>query len=332
MQLSAFRATAIAAASLWFLSDGFIEIPSARAEPPTYTTGINAAYVAGVPRPYTTDELEALASQLRPVQFEMTSCGPNARSVRAHISQTFDADSFGDAARRDAFDEILREATVYAWSACPLATHVSGDPYTVDSAVIQMPDGQNIAEADHLINTKISFFNDMTFAPYRWEVVRSEKDASVLRTLRLVGIAVLLSPLAFLLRLIWSSRRSIGTGIAAGIRWYYFNLHPHPAEPLVRRAIETDRPLDGPSLARALQEVPPGNRFLREARLAQATRLFAQLETATMVRIRQLERTARDEYQRAAIIASQEALALAAVALERARAAFKASQSVQWRT
>jgi hypothetical protein len=109
-------------------------------------------------------------------------------------------------------------------------------------------------------------------------------------------------------------------------RWYYFTFHPHPAEHLVRYAIDSGVPLDGPALASALGEPPPASGILREVRLVQAERLVNEMQVVSRGRARELEKRAKAEYERAAAVGAQEAIALAATALERAKAALRASQ------
>jgi hypothetical protein len=115
-------------------------------------------------------------------------------------------------------------------------------------------------------------------------------------------------------------------------RWYYYFFHPHPATPLVRAALSTDNLLDGKALARALSEVPPGSAVFRAVRLEQAEQLFRQMQAASVAHLRRQEQQAKTEaqraYERAALNSIQEAVALAAVALERAKALYRASQQV----
>jgi hypothetical protein len=109
---------------------------------------------------------------------------------------------------------------------------------------------------------------------------------------------------------------------------YYFAFYPHPAEPLVRNAIISGAPLDGPSLSSALAEIPHGNRVLSKVRLVQAERLFAEMQAVSAERVEELQRKAKTEQERAAAISAQEAIALAASALERSNAALRASRAV----
>lgn len=111
-------------------------------------------------------------------------------------------------------------------------------------------------------------------------------------------------------------------------RWYYFTFHPHPAEPVVRRALKRHVALDGRALAAALGEAPPRSRILREVRLEQGEFLVAEMRRASERMIRKNLRSARSDAERAAFLGIQESLALAAVALERAKAAHKASKSL----
>ncbi len=140
--------------------------------------------------------------------------------------------------------------------------------------------------------------------------------------------ALFAAPAAVLLWL-WFKREPI-------LRWYYFTLHPHPAAPLVRRAIAGGE-LDGPALADALGDMPAGNRIFRAVRLAQAERLFGELRAETLRREAALAREARRKAEqgaaaareRAAYDAIQVALAIAAEALEQVKAAYDAAMRAQ---
>lgn len=114
------------------------------------------------------------------------------------------------------------------------------------------------------------------------------------------------------------------------IRGYYFMFHPHPAESMVRAAIaEGAAPMNGRALADALGDVSSGNRFLRRVRLEQGERLVSLMRDAAQERVRKMERETIREYERAALLGIQEAIALAAVALERAKAAYAAGQRIR---
>ena len=110
-------------------------------------------------------------------------------------------------------------------------------------------------------------------------------------------------------------------------RWYYFNFHPHPAEPLIRSALAHGTRLDGKRLAIILGELPSDNRILRDVRIIQGERLVAEMRKVSKQKIHDTIRTARADNARAAALGIQEAIALAAVALERAKAAYAASKS-----
>jgi hypothetical protein len=118
-------------------------------------------------------------------------------------------------------------------------------------------------------------------------------------------------------------------GREALARWYYFTFCPHPAEPAVRSALAHGRLLDGERLAAALGEAPPDNRILGEVRIAQGERLVAQMRHASEQTIRDTVKNAQADSASAAAIGIQEAIALAAVALERAKAAHAASKSIR---
>jgi len=114
-------------------------------------------------------------------------------------------------------------------------------------------------------------------------------------------------------------------------RLYYFAFHPHPAEQIVRAALRTGTVLDGRALARALGEVPPGNSIFRKVRIEQGEVLVARMQRLSASKLRELERLAANDYERAAIISTREAIALAAIALEQAKAAWAASETLRTR-
>lgn len=135
--------------------------------------------------------------------------------------------------------------------------------------------------------------------------------------------------------ILWGAAIAAGGGLLCLIiaqgpaiaRWYYFTFDPHPAEPVVRSALAQGRLLDGNRLAAALGEVPPNNRILQEVRIAQSERLVAEMQQASESTIRESLKAARSDQERAAYVGIQEAIALAAAALERAKAAHAASKS-----
>ncbi|HWB48628.1 MAG TPA: hypothetical protein VG651_05930 [Stellaceae bacterium] len=110
-------------------------------------------------------------------------------------------------------------------------------------------------------------------------------------------------------------------------RWYYFTFHPHPAEPLIRSALSQGTRLDGDRLAAILGDLPPDNRVLRDVRIAQGDQLVAQMRQVSERTIEETLRDARADNARAAAVDIQAAIALAAVALERAKAAHAASKA-----
>lgn len=119
-------------------------------------------------------------------------------------------------------------------------------------------------------------------------------------------------------------------------RWYYFTFSPHPATDIIHYALATDvSSLDGGRLATLLGELPPDNSTLRGVRVQQAEQLYRELQNASARRARELEERAResaaDSYERAAYVGIQEAVALAAVALERAKAAHRAAMGLRGR-
>ena len=110
------------------------------------------------------------------------------------------------------------------------------------------------------------------------------------------------------------------------LRWYYFAFHPHPAAPLVQAALTSGNVGNGKAIAAALAEMPD-NRILRGVRIAQGEELVRQMQEMSRWHLAKLQAKARDEHERAAVQSIQEAIALAAAALERAKAYYRASQT-----
>lgn len=134
-------------------------------------------------------------------------------------------------------------------------------------------------------------------------------------------LAALLAVCVGLVCVLYRSREAVA-------RWYYFTFSPHPAEPMVRSTLHRGRPLDGERLASILADAPPSNRILREVRITQGERLVAEMRQVSEATIHQNLKSARSDQERAAFLSIQEAIALAAVAVERAKAAYAASKAV----
>ncbi|HEY1615603.1 MAG TPA: hypothetical protein VGF97_18135 [Rhizomicrobium sp.] len=150
-----------------------------------------------------------------------------------------------------------------------------------------------------------------------WFQQRAAEEASAAATAKIVVRVILLLLVAGVL---YWLREPIA-------RWYYFAFHPHPAQSMVQAAIADGAPpLDGRALAAAVGELPPNNRILRKVRLEQGEQLVALMQESSRKRIREYELQAAHDYERAALAGIQEAIALAGVALERAKASFAASQ------
>lgn len=111
-------------------------------------------------------------------------------------------------------------------------------------------------------------------------------------------------------------------------RWYYFNFHPHPAEPAIRAALSDSTVLNGKQLSTILGEPPADNAILRAVRAEQAQSLIAEMEAMTKRRIWELEAHAKEQYEQAAAQQLQAALAQSAIALEQAKAMLHARQGV----
>jgi len=114
------------------------------------------------------------------------------------------------------------------------------------------------------------------------------------------------------LRWLWSKREKILYG--------FYMLTPHPATAQVHAAIRSGS-LDGQALARSLGDLPSASRIQRAVRVEQAERLVQEMQLASRAEIARMERQAQSEHERAAVLRSQEAVALAAGALARVKAA-----------
>ena len=121
------------------------------------------------------------------------------------------------------------------------------------------------------------------------------------------------------------------------LSWYYFTFHPHPAQQMVRSSIGVSGVSVGNAraLADALGELPPDNPILRRVRFRQAEKLYGELRVANEARAKAIAREAEaqaiKDHENAAFFGSQEAVGLASVALERAKASFDAAQSLSAR-
>lgn len=151
---------------------------------------------------------------------------------------------------------------------------------------------------------------------------RAEALAQLEHTASVLGIILLVVAVVVV---ILRSRHALA-------RWYYFYFHPHPAEPLVNSALATGSFLDGDALAKALGEVPPDSPILREVRLQQAENLMAKMKTAANAHLRkhakEQKAKAKEEYESAALASAQEAIAMAATALERAKNLYSTGKEV----
>jgi hypothetical protein len=146
---------------------------------------------------------------------------------------------------------------------------------------------------------------------------KARSDAFFRTLLGWAEIAALLG----LLWLVFQNRVAI-------LRWYYFHFDPHPAEAVFRTAIASsdDMAMNPASLANALSELPPSGAVRRKVRLEQAERLYGELRSASIARQQAYAERARKDasllHEQTAFRGMQEALALAAVALERAKVAY----------
>jgi hypothetical protein len=129
-------------------------------------------------------------------------------------------------------------------------------------------------------------------------------------------------------------------------RWYFFLFYPHPARHMARQALNTRTVPNGRAFAAAIGEMPAGGAVFRKVRFEQGEELIAQMQALSRSIATEQERrlaaqdarnAARNErdaveaYERAALIDIQEAVALAAAALERAKATWRSSEALRAR-
>ncbi len=291
----------------------------------------------------TPDEVEDALGQLT---YTITACqneaiGMPSRSVRVTAEKP-------DYENRRIVETVLYQAVRYAWQSCPL--HVifgmtQESPqlrYEVKSVELHLPDGSLAVRATWFASA---------LGPYRWGSVddvgatsreaearqlaqeeqarrnaeaqaqyqaqRAESSAAFWHGAKQIAIGI-----GILFALRWLYRRRVRI-----LRWYYFNFHPHPAEPMVRSALR-GAPVDGKALGAALGELPSRDSILRGVRIEQGERIVEKMRRVSERTIKQDRVRARADYEHAAFYGVQEAIALAAVALERARAAHTASKSI----
>lgn len=295
---------------------------------------------------------QEVAQSLGRLSFSMTDCrhvglGQALRSVRV-VSERANYES------RPVIEMTLRRAVEFAWRSCPLHFIFAGSEtpafqLDVTSVELYLPNGALALRAS-------GFTGDQTFNPgssYGWKSVedigaqqRAQAAAAAVQRVQEAQRQVVIQQRRVEVQAredhFWASVQQVVlfVGLAAValwlfacreaiLRWYFFAFHPHPAAPLVQSALDRGDMLDGKALARALAEVPPGSRILREVRIEQGERLVAQMKVVSERMIKEGAARAAADYERAAFVGIQEAVALAAVAVERAKAAQQASRSVR---
>jgi len=290
--------------------------------------------------------------------YSITACRNEAVGMPSRsVSVTSEKSEYED---RRVVETVLYWATLYAWRACPLPViwgmvrPLPQPRFEVKSIELYLPDGGLAIRATGLSSA---------MGPYRWATVedvgaaqremaarqaaqqeqaqqlaqarqaeedQSRRDAEEWSQRRdrwaawsraheddakqiAIGVGALIVSMA-----LWRKRTAI-------LRWYFFNFHPHPAEPMVRAALRGGA-LDGNALASALGEVPSRNSILRDVRIVQGERLVERMSRVSERTIKRDLARAREDHERAAFHGVQEAIALAAVALERARASHATSK------
>ena len=248
------------------------------------------------------------------VTYSMTTCSALSRTVRVDVGQFSAWDSRWSYSFRSAIGEVLRRAIEYAWANCAVYSANSANPGMVDSVSVYGPGGELEVVGTGVEPTESRFAGQF----YYWaQITDYSRDRWLNDVWRFLGLVLAGAGLIWL----WRRREAIA-------RWYYFTFHPHPAAPLLEAAMASDSPVDAKALARVLGELPAGSATFRSVRLEQAEALFARMQKVSAYRIEALERRAQSDYERAALHSIQAALAMATVALERAKALYRASLRV----
>jgi hypothetical protein len=273
------------------------------------------------------------------MKYSLTSCGYQSRTVRLDVDRWIR----GSNQSQNDIHVAMLNAVRFAWQNCPLTAHISGDPNMVDSASLFLSDGTEVLRVAGLKLQPGGY--DWTTTPVLPSLPGSLYAAGRgspntiwpgLKWIFWVVVAIVVLSFLNTYGLIARFLRWLGGLPFSIVRSYYFTFHPHPAAPLVRGALATGNLLDGKALAQVLSEIPAGSRMFREARLAQAETLFHEMQTASEALLRrqraEAHAKARHDYEEAALNSIQEAVALAAVALERAKALYRASRQVGKRT
>jgi hypothetical protein len=298
------------------------------------------------------------------VSFAMDNCHPdteyahNSDNRMVHVTLSKVPDDFEQ--RHTVIDELLRWTAQYAWGQCPQPYYdfdrrqKDDFHYDLDQVNIVGPDGMTLVSGT-LGGRGMDLYGDQALwsskRGYVWRryrnVIAERRQEAAVEQRREQAVAVrqeqqavtkaenehagriffnwikAIGALALLLWL-WASREAIA-------RWYYFNFNPHPAEAMVQQTIAAGQAssANAQALARALGDLPPDNDILRRVRIEQAERLVNSLQYASAARARELAERDRiatiEAHERAAYYGMQEAIALAAVALEKAKAAYQAA-------
>lgn len=267
-----------------------------------------------------------IAGEFGNVSYAMETCGAT-RSVAIRVEHF----RRGYPEVAEAIHETIRRGVLYAWHHCPISSEDLSQRLAIDSIHIYLPGGTeawrasgfgpvttDVASGESISGTVYDFQQTALYVgdfSEWWDGVLFALGMSsgtfwtVLFLIVLIGVAI------------WKRE--------ALARWYYFRFHPHPAEPIVRGALASGSVLDGPKLARVLGDVPKGNRVLAEVRIAQGELLIQEMQALSRAKVREYERSAAAAYQTAALQSINEAIALAAVALERAKALWRASEGIR---
>lgn len=278
------------------------------------------------------DDVENAVGNLNIV---ISTCDPSADANQRAAYARLEKPNFESA---PVLNSILFRIAQTVWARCPVELRAIGGSdgrldYSLARADIYLPDGTLAFQAWELNDRNGSAFSAGT---YRWSYFTNHMDERRQQAAQAAapeadsgwtyvwdGVAIIID-----LLFLWL----IGWGLYAlripVARWYYFNFHPHPAEAMVVRAMRAGSVLDGPLLASALGELPPTGSILAKVRIEQGERLVLRMQDMSQAKVREYQKRAMKDYERAALLSMQEAIALAAAALERAKAVFRASESV----
>lgn len=260
--------------------------------------------------PMATDE--QLAAVFGPMNYSMAKCEPMFRRVKITVQHY----PLGNPAIAPVVHEAIRRAILFAWHNCPMqGEQMFYAGFEIDSAEIDLPGGTVAFNASNLGRGRLIDHNgeppenSFDYQRVRFELssfgIWRDTYGSLIWTLVILALAAVVG---YLLR-------------EPLLRWYFFNFYPHPAAPMVEQALASAGNVDGKTLAASLGDMPD-NPILRQVRIEQGEALVRKMQEVSQQHVRQMQKQAQETYERAALESIQEAIALAAIALARAKSLY----------